>query len=326
MSLRRVLVCGSNYAMTYVRAVAQAPDRYVLAGILARGSLRSRQVAERSGVPLFDHVDSVPDNVDLACAALGMDGHKSVLRLLGRGIPVVCEHPLSAELVRASLDAARATGTCFHVNGHWAGLDASQAFINTMREHGDSGESVHVHLATSDRLLYGALDIVGRALPGLVPVVLEQGSRDGPWVVFDGSLGPHRATLRIESALRDGGVRLEDGSPDYRLSYRILVESSVGTLSLLGTGGPVIWNANENGVEDVGAPLWTAVHDAPVSNSSLGQQRLDDNLRTVDALVAEVDGGESPPEQRPEYLLEISGAWDAVGALLAKAFTRRAEP
>ncbi len=269
MSLRHVLVCGSNYAMIYVRALAQAPDRYSLAGILARGSRRSRQAAERLGVPLFDDVSRVPDRVDLACVALGMNAHAPALRLLERGIPVVCEHPLPAELVRASLEVARASGTCFHVNGHWAGLDASRAFIDTMREHRDSGESIHVHLATSDRLLYGALDIVGRALPGLLPVVLEQGSRDGPWVVFDGTLGPHRATLRIESALRDGGVRLEDGSPDYRLSYRILVESSTGTLSLLGTGGPVLWNANENGVEDVGAPLWTAVHDAPVSNCSL---------------------------------------------------------
>ncbi len=326
MSLRRVLVCGSNYGMTYVRALAQAPHRYTLAGILARGSRRSRQAAERSYVPLFDDVDHVPDDVDLACAALGMNAHTPVLRLLERGIPVVCEHPLSAGLVRASLDAARASGTCFHVNGHWSGLDASRAFIDTIRQHRDRGESVHVHVATSDRLLYGALDIVGRALPGLLPVVLEPGIRHGPCVVLSGTLGLHRTTLRIESSLRGGGLRLEDGSPDYRLSYRILVESSVGTLSLLGTGGPVIWNANENGVDDVGAPLWTAVHDAPVSNRSLGQQRLDDNLRSVDALAAELYGGSPPPEQRPDYLLEISEAWDVVGALLAKAVTRRAKP
>jgi thiazolinyl imide reductase len=321
MTPRRVLICGTNYGFTYARALARAPDRYTIVGLLARGSERSHRAAARLAVPLVRSAEEVPAGVDLACAALGRDAHPVVLALLQRGIPVLCEHPLPVELVRASLQAARASRTRFHINGHWSGLDASKRFIELAGERRRSSQPVHVLVSATDRALYGVVDILARALTSLHPLYMRPVGRDGPVSLLHGALGSCAATIRIECSRRDDGSEVRDGSPDYLNCYRVILEFREGALSLLGPGGPVIWNVNENRVQDADRPVWESIYDERCSGASLVRQRLVQNLKTVDALAAELDGGPTPPQQEPDYLLGVSKAWETVGDLLAKSLT-----
>lgn len=321
MTPRRVLICGTNYGLSYVRALARALDRYTIVGLLARGSERSQREAARLAVPLVRSAEEVPSGVDLACAALGRDAHPVVVALLRRGIPVVCEHPLPAELVQASLHEAEAAGTRFHINGHWSGLDTSQRFIELAKERRRSSRPVHLLVSATDRALYGVVDILARALTSLHPLYMRSAGRDGAVSLLHGAVGSCAATIRIERSRRDDGSLVRDGSPEYLNCYRMILEFGEGALSLLGPGGPVIWNANENRVQDADRPLWRSMYDERCSARGLVRQRLVQNLKTVDSLVAELDGGPTPPEQEPDYLLGVSRAWEIVGDLLANNLT-----
>ena len=125
----RVLVCGSNYGRAYITALWREPDKYQLAGILARGSARSQRVAALNGVPLYLSTNELPDNIDLACAAVSSAAWPVVLQLIRRGINVLCEHPHPAGALTKALALARKHKVQFHVNGHFANLPAPRAFI-----------------------------------------------------------------------------------------------------------------------------------------------------------------------------------------------------
>src|SRR5271165_634351 len=107
MSRMRVLVCGSNYGRAYITALARGPRKFELAGILAQGSLRSQQLAALNGVPLYRSTSELPDNLDLACAAMSSAAWPLVLQLVRRGIHVLCEHPYPADSLKRAVNLAR---------------------------------------------------------------------------------------------------------------------------------------------------------------------------------------------------------------------------
>lgn len=154
-----------------MRAIGRSDGRYTLAGILARGSLDSTLLAAQLGVPYFTRAGDVQGNIDLACAAMGPRGDDVVLALLQRGIAVLCEHPVQAELV----ERAWSTGTPFDVNGHFARLDDPRAFIAAAQKR---ARPERVHAAIDPRLLYASLDIMRHAFGTLaLPITWETNER-----------------------------------------------------------------------------------------------------------------------------------------------------
>src|ERR1700752_2604428 len=105
----RVLVCGSNYGATYIRALAGGAGQLTLAGVLSTGSARSRAYAQHARVPHFTSIDAIPESsVDIACVAVpGEAGHALSLALLAKGIHVLAEHPIAPERMREALAFAR---------------------------------------------------------------------------------------------------------------------------------------------------------------------------------------------------------------------------
>ena len=96
--VRSVVVAGSRFGQFYAAGVAADP-RFVLRGILGQGSRRSRALAERLGVETWCEVEALPDDVRLACvavggAARGEQGPALAEALMARGIDVLIEHPL----------------------------------------------------------------------------------------------------------------------------------------------------------------------------------------------------------------------------------------
>lgn len=172
MSRMRVLVCGSNYARAYLAALACEPRKYQLTGILARGSDRSSQVAALSGVPLYLSTDELPDQIDLACAAMSSAAWPVVLRLIRRGIHVLCEHPCPPGALKKALTLAQKHNVQFHVNGHFVNLPAPKAFIGDCQRNRQRARPELIEVMCTDRSLYATLDILMSAM-GVQPLRVQ---------------------------------------------------------------------------------------------------------------------------------------------------------
>jgi thiazolinyl imide reductase len=309
----RVLVCGSNYGRVYVEAIRRGAANYTLAGILARGSARSQLLALAHGVPFYCGLEGLDSNVDFACAALGTSGSDVVLGLLARGVHVLCEHPQKVRCLESALDAAASKRRCFHINGHFANLSAATVFIDRCRRESSVEGPSFFEVTVTDRSMYAALDLLGRIRMTLRPFAFQQIGRSAPFVVVQGAVAGVSTTWHIQ---RNINGPLPDGSPDYLVDHRIVAGFPSGILTLLSMNGPVVWNANLNGIKNLEQPIFTLLHeDRSLTTERLFRQRIDANLTAMDALARNIYEGVVPAEQEPRYLLEVSRAWEGLTRL-----------
>jgi thiazolinyl imide reductase len=311
----RVLVCGTNYGRIYLEALRLGGARYCLEGILARGSTRSQQIAHEHDVPLYRCVEDLPPSIDLACAAVGTSGSNVVLGLLARGIHVLCEHPQKPSWLESALDTAASQSLCFHINGHFADLEAAAAFICHCRRTSGAGSPSFLNVTATDRSLYAALDILRRILASFAPFEFHVTSRFPPFTVVQGFLKGVPATFQIQCSAYDRPF--PDASPRYLVDHRIVAGFPSGILTLLSINGPVIWNANLNHTAGLVQPLFTVVDENhSFTAEALYQKRIATNLGAIAAMTQNMYEHLRPLEQTPDYLLEVSRAWETLGDLL----------
>lgn len=310
-----ILVCGTNYGRIYLEAIRIGEAGYCLAGILARGSARSQQIALEHGVPLYRCIEDLPPSIDLACAAVGTSGSSMVLGLLARGIHVLCEHPQKSSWIESALDIAASRSLCFHINGHFADLEAAAAFISHCRRESALGPPSFLHVTATDRSLYAALDILRRILVSFAPFEFHVTSRLPPFTIVQGFLKGVPATFQIQRSADDRSF--PDASPCYLVDHRIVAGFPSGILTLLSMNGPVVWNANLNHTAGVVRPLFTVVHEnRALTADLLYQKRIATNLGAIAAMAQNMNEHLRPPEQTPDYLLEVSHAWETLGTYL----------
>jgi thiazolinyl imide reductase len=310
----RVLLGGANYARAYLRAVQQAPDAYEVVGVLARGSDRARQTADELDVPMITDPGELPMQVDMACTALGRDGSTAILELLGQGIHVLCEHPQSVDFVQQALEIGASSGARFHVNGHFADLEATQTFVGCWHTVRQTAELRFLQLVLADRFLYAVVDILKRGFGRLEPVTVEHRSDAAPFTLVQCTLGGGAAaTFCVQRSESPDGTLLPEGSPEYLVAYRIVAGFDTGLISLLSVGGPVVWNSNEPRVGDPDLALWHPIHTPMVTGRALIEERVGVNLAAMNALVEHAGGGDTPPAQTREYLEEVSRTWETLG-------------
>jgi thiazolinyl imide reductase len=320
-----VLLCGANYGRSYLAALARPPKAYRLAGILARGSARSKALARRVEVPLYRDVSELPEGIDVACVALPGSASEIVFHLMKRNIHVLCEHPRRPAFLAAARKLAEARGVCFHLNAHFSDLSPAAAFIAESRRLCQTAVPCFLDVMTTDRALYGALDITRRALGTWrnwrdLPVRGKERGRL-PLALIRGRLGDVPATFQVQTSW--GRRALPDGSPEYLLDYRIALGFPGGILSLMSLAGPVIWNANYSRAADQAAPLWRAVcAQAALTGPQMERERARANRLALDSLVRQVRTGIEPPEQSPLHLRQVSRLWDHLGRRICQSDTR----
>lgn len=312
----RVLVCGTNYGLIYREAIRQAPRTFELAGILARGSARSREAAEESGVPLYQRVESLPGDIDIACAAMGTSGEEAVLGLLERGIHVLCEHPHKPDFLATAMRTAADHVACFHVNGHFAGLKAASAFIQYAKIARRFGAPLFLDAMVTDRSLYGALDILRRVTNTLEPCELSVLDHSSPLVTLKGAVGGVPITFHIQPSGTKGHIALTDGDPRYIVDHRLAAVFLQGVLTMLSMAGPVIWNFNLYRSLAPNRPTWTHIYSKSVTSFDLYKQRVRANLLAVRCLVKSVREHVVPEEQTREHIMDVSLAWNRIISLI----------
>jgi thiazolinyl imide reductase len=312
----RVLVCGTNYGLIYREAIQQAPRVFELAGILTRGSARSREAAKESGVPLYQRVESLPGDIDIACAAMGTSGEEAVLGLLKRGIHVLCEHPHKADFLDMAMRTAADHAACFHLNGHFAGLKAASAFIQYANLARRFGAPLLLDAMVTDRSLYGALDILRRVTNTLQPCEFSVRDHSSPLVTVKGALGGIPITFHIQRSGTEGHLVLKDGDPRYIVDHRLAAVFLQGVLTMLSMAGPVIWNFNIYRSLALNRPLWTRIYTKSVSSFDLYRQRVRANLLAVRCLVKSAREHVVPEEQTRGHIMDVSLAWNRITTLV----------
>ena len=300
----RVVVCGSGFGRIWMRALADHPG-VRLVGLMGRGSKRTERVAAAFDVPCLASDDPFPE-ADVACVAV-RPAQAEVLTaaLLDRGLHVLLEHPVSADVLERLAAHATAAGRCLHVNLHFADLPHVNDFLGACRERARREPPRWVLGVCSARTRFSLIDMLvrlfdvpaGATSPSSLHAVPmpAAGSRS-----LTGSL--HGVPVHVtETAYRSAR---DDGS-DQAISHRITVAYPSGTVTLVDTWGPVVSTKPLKGGAVVTAGLPEAVTVRSVRDAALRS--------AVDALREHAAGGRIPAAQKSSHLSTVAALWDDTG-------------
>ena len=240
------VVCGTRFGEHYLAALAHPDSPLRLAGILARGSERSRLLAEKFGVPLWRSVEQIDDAVTVACVAVrsrmvGGEGSALAEALLRRGLRVVQEHPLHPGEAARLQSLASEQGTRYHINSFYPQLPAARRFIDYVQAWRKQQPLQIIEITTSLQLLYSALDVVGHALGTLrashfmaAPAPTRS---DWPMRQLHGEIDNIPVLINLQTTL-------DPSDPDHHslVMHRISCGNTSGNLCLTGSFGPVVWS------------------------------------------------------------------------------------
>ncbi len=317
----QVLLCGTNYGASYVGPLLARPAGLRLAGILSRGSERSRAVARQLGVAHYAGVDAVPEGaVDAAIVAVpGEAGMALSEAFLARRVAVLAEHPWEPAALERMLDLASKRGTVFHVNAHFADLEEGAGTL--LRHAGNGRRPLYAHLTVNPRTLYSAIELLARALGALEPASLAGLPAAGDaavasFAVLQGTAVGVALTVLCQRAVS----RLDDGSATL-VNHRLELGYEDGILLMADTFGPVVWVERLRAAPPWNRPAWSLLSRWPSAAAAVETAALRDraNAAALERWAAHVAGGEPPAVQTPDHLLTVSRLWrralDQVGAL-----------
>jgi thiazolinyl imide reductase len=307
----RVIVCGTNYGRTYLQAASLSPQKFQVVGILARGSLRSIQVAETFQLPLFSSLDQIVEDIDMACVAVGSSAPDVMVGLLDRGIHVLAEHPQKVKAIEKALAMAEESGLCFHVNPHFSDLKAPRSFTLGCRNALRASELCFIQVLAADRALYGVLDLLRSSFGSLSTLALSSIVREDGFVVLNGTYGSTRIAIKLQT-VRPGEGQLADGSTKYFTDIHITAVFAKGKLNLMSIAGPVVWVANLAQLDASDRLLTEVVQEAPANATEFARERTEANLTSMNRLVKHINTGRTPIGQTTEALLDIAEFWETV--------------
>ncbi|HEX3553896.1 MAG TPA: Gfo/Idh/MocA family oxidoreductase [Thermoanaerobaculia bacterium] len=320
----RVLVCGTGYGATYLQALWNHDSRLRLAGILARGSERSRALARQWDVPLWHSAEEVPESggkaIDLACVAVGGPaGTALTLALLRRGVHVLAEHPVAPEEMAAALAAAREHGAIYHVNAHYADLETVAPFLTTAAACRRRSPPLFITAATNPRALYSCVELIGRLLETLEPCAFQAAGEEvrGPLAVVNGTAGGVPILVECQRL-----VTAEDDGSCVWASHQVKAGFAEGTLMLAETAGPVLWVpaspstaelAAPGAADRLACPSWSLLSGPPPATGDfLFRLRDRANRLALRRIAEQVRTGRASSEQSETHLLAVSRAWSAI--------------
>lgn len=308
-----VVVCGTNYGSTYIRALALANDGVRLKGILSKGSQRSQRMAKALAVPHYQSTAELPDGLDIACVAVaGEAGFNIASELLQKGLHVIIEHPLGEAQAAPLLQCAEACDRHLFINAHFGDLQASALFLQSFHKAAGQYPLLHLSIDANLRTIYSALDIAGRiwgSLDHFEVVPLRPADQTTP-VMFE-MLGLRSGSFMAHLLVQNYSSPRDDGSATL-LNHRISASFPHGNLLLAETTGPVLWYPT---ITSMPNDSWNSYLPIDMSNNTLNSlqtQRDTANLQVVYSMIKAIKENQKPTEQQTAYLVSLVRLWDQV--------------
>lgn len=333
----KVVVCGTAYGQVYLSSFL-CNSRFTLAGIMGKGSDRTKLFAREFGVPFYHSVKEIPETVDIACVAIrstiaGGEGSFIARELLEKGIHVIQEHPLHGRDIVESLSVASRKGVCFHVNSHYVNVEPIRTFIDYAKKMGEHGTPLYIEATAAPQTTYSLLDIIARILGGIgdyaytppIPwkpaCVQAHQHKLFPFLCLQGVLQGIPVTFHLQNYI--DSTQFDN---HYLAMHRITVGSESGSINLLNTHGPVVWADSFSIEENIRETSFrnrksafleykkpTAVTFTPQLAPSLAEisRRAWPAAVTkaLNEMAGHIESGAPPYGQTEKYLEGLSTAW-----------------
>jgi len=331
---KRVLIVGAKFGELYLNSFLTPQPGLELAGLMANGSSRARQLARAFGIPLYTSLDQVPAGFDIACIVVrstivGGSGSKLAEALLGKGMHVIQEHPLHPTELEQLQMLANSLGLKYWVNSFYANASAGYRWLSAAKTISSELEesACFAQLSSSRQLLYSSLDLLLQALHGgSGEVEIACLNRRGPFDQISFSWGETSVSLELQNYI-------DPSDPDQHslVAHQCQIGWPAGTLSLAGSYGPVLWTptffdeqhgtsgesmftrvAHQN-APCVDLPTTTTLHGAPKDWRAVFER---DAPRAVShvlrSFLIHMNGHEVPPGFRADHQLTVARLWQQI--------------
>ena len=331
MNRKRILVCGTSFGKIYLKAILES-EQYELAGILGKGSARTRSLAESFGVPVYTDLVEIDRELDAACviipnAAGGGNGAEIAEKLLSKGVPTLLEHPAHDKEIVRCLRAAKEVP--FMLNPFYRYIEPVRDFLKAASVIGQSSKLLCASLECAIHVLYDGLDILGCALGdlstwklGKVTEVPISSLIGGGNKCVGGVIGSIPVMLTVNM-----NVDKNDTDHPLHLYHRIELTFSTGRLCLVNTHGPIVWmpflqmprdeygtmNIEEGGTADLPSSLNIGQITAPSMRKTFNEIWPGAVLQALHCLFTQ---DKMKKLQMAQYQIYVSRLWSEVSRKL----------
>lgn len=341
MKKYKVIVCGTNFGKFYISALLKKNDDFILSGIFAKGSNRSRAIAEELDIPLYTKVADIPDEIDIACVVvkstiLGGMGTSLAVELLKRKINVIQEHPVHFSDISLCIKAAAENGVCYHVNSHFVNVKPIKVFMDYVKLTIEKERPLFIDVTTS--LIYSTIDILCRILGEpesfefLKPIEWDEKTISIrktdflPFKCLQGVIAGIPVTFKLQNYFDP-----DDLDQNYLIMHRLCIGSESGNTALMSSHGPVIWtqgypvplesSANENNEDSFRShkekysgytqPSFVVFSESagPSYSDVTSEFWPEAILDAIDIMRKNIENGVKPFWQEENYLKKISSMW-----------------
>ena len=327
MNRKRILVCGTGFGKIYLKTIIES-EQYELAGILGRGSARTRNLAESLGVPVYTDFVEIDTEVDAACviipnAAGGGNGAEIAEKLLLKGIPTLLEHPAHDKEIVRCLKAAK--GVPFMLNPFYRYIEPVRDFLKTATIIGQSSKLLCASLECAIHVLYDGLDILGCALGDLSTWKLGKVTEIPISSLTGGGNKCVGAVIGSIPVMITVNTNVDKNDPDHplHLYHRIELTFSTGRLCLVNTHGPIVWmpflhmprdehgtmNIDEGGMADLPSSLNIGEITAPSMRKTFNEVWPGAVLQALEFLFEQ---NKAKKLQMAQYQIYVSKLWSRI--------------
>lgn len=331
---RRVLIVGAKFGELYANAFLEDRAGLELAGVLARGSVRSLRLAQAFGVPFYTSMDDVPHDLDIACVVVrstvvGGEGSFLAEALLRRGVHVIQEHPVHPDDIVRLQTLAQERGCAYWVNGFYPHTPAGRAWVggvHRVRDQLDDPAPFFANITTSRQLLYSALDLMVQAIGTYSVDTTILSTHENMFHLVQLRVPHGEILLRLQASLDP-----QDPDQHSLIMHQMTVGWTSGYLSLATSYGPVLWcpvfhdpahadpgsslcrHHSDNEQSPFGHAPATLLHRSP--KDWLEAFEVDGPCgvaAVLDALCGHLDGGGVPPAFDPVHQYEVARLWRTI--------------
>lgn len=239
----RVAVCGTTFGQFYCEALMVLKEQFQFVGILSNGSERSRNCARNYNVRLFQTIQELEGEVDLACvvvrsSVLGGGGSEIAIELMNMGIHVIQEQPVHYKEIQACIKTAKKNDVMYYVGDLYKQLPSARQFIKAANLIFHDSKPVYIDIGAASQVLFPLMEILSEALNGLQPLILKKADRgSGPFHVVTGDIKGIPAIFQVHN-------EVNPEEPDNYMHYlhRITIGTQSGRLCMEDINGSVCWH------------------------------------------------------------------------------------